>query len=64
MCGRRNDPTEVECQDCGWKGQRKDMVHDYAQIDEEEVEPIDECPECGSEDVIDIDLRQDFKSDE
>jgi len=50
--GRHDDPTPVKCNRCGWHGQIKDMIHDYRDDGSgEDVEAVDECPECGTDDV-------------
>ena len=62
---RRTDPTPVKCEDCGWQGLAKDAVHTYRGIGifftpdgyDEDVEPVDECPECGSENLIPIEME-------
>jgi len=59
--GRREDPTPILCARCGWKGRVKDSVHTYhgfvVGVDgdgnvEEDVEAVDECPGCGSDQLI------------
>jgi hypothetical protein len=48
---RQTDPTPVVCERCGWKGQQKDAIHTYQDDGTgEDVEPCDECPECGATD--------------
>jgi len=43
----------VECEDCGWRGQVKECVHTYRGITStEDVEAVDECPKCGSKNLI------------
>jgi len=49
---RRDDPTPVKCNRCGWTGMIKDMAHTYRDDGSgEDVEPVDECPECGTDDI-------------
>jgi len=54
--GRHNDPTMVECEDCGWKGQVKDCIHTYQGFQvspvDSDIEPTDECPKCGSRNLV------------
>jgi len=47
--GRHTDPDPVLCPLCLWGGARRWLVHTYAMCSEEDVEPIDECPRCGTE---------------
>ena len=63
---RHDDPTPIKCEDCGWQGLAKDAVHTYrgtgVQITmngqyDEDVEPVDECPECGNENLIPIEME-------
>ena len=50
---RNDDTTPVICNRCGWKGQIKDMVHTYQDDGTgEDVEAVDECPTCGTDDVV------------
>ena len=59
---RNEDPAWVECEDCHWIGQVKDCVHTYREDGTTmpdgsptgEVEPVDECPECGSQNLLQI----------
>jgi len=53
--GRHDDPRLVRCESCGWRGQLKDCVHGYAPVPPDDVEPMDYCPECGSDQIIDDD---------
>ena len=46
--GRHTDPWPVKCEECGHVGQRRSMVHGYT-FHDDEAEPQDECPKCGSE---------------
>jgi len=59
---RYDDTTPVYCEDCGWKGQVRDCVHTYRGIPGTggDVEPVDECPKCGSENLIDIESELAF----
>jgi len=59
--GRHEDPTPIKCEECGWEGQAKDAIHTYTGTGvyitdsgqpDEDVEPVDECPECGSENLV------------
>lgn len=49
MGGRRIDWTPVVCEECGWRGPLRWTWHTYHGCDEEDVEPVDECPGCGME---------------
>lgn len=46
---RTTDWTPIICERCLWAGPRRWAVHTYAQIGEDDVCPIDECPRCGAE---------------
>ncbi len=48
LAGRREDPTPLICE-CGWVGMRRQAVHGYAACGNDEVEPMDYCPECECE---------------
>jgi len=55
--GRREDTTPVVCERCGWKGTVKDSVHTYHDDGTgEDVEPTDECPNCGSDNLTETEL--------
>ena len=56
VLSRYTDEGLVQCDDCGWRGMVKDCVHTYRGIagSEGDVEPVDECPECGSDQLIEI----------
>ena len=48
--GRRTDPREAWCSHCAWMGPAMDAEHGYRPTAEPgDVEPVDTCPECGSE---------------
>ena len=50
-----HDVTAVRCNRCGWTGKVKDLVHGYYPVDDDgDVEPVDECPACGSDDWDEI----------
>lgn len=57
MESRHTDLSPVRCLDCGWEGKAYECVHTYRSDGSSnpdgsptgEVEPVDECPECGSE---------------
>lgn len=56
MESRYTDETPVQCQDCGWQGMVLECAHTYTgMFGTREVEPIDKCPECNSENLIKID---------
>jgi rRNA maturation endonuclease Nob1 len=60
MESRNTDTTIVECEDCGWRGMAKDCYHTYRGYghgESADVEPIDECPKCGSWNLIDPDME-------
>jgi uncharacterized Zn finger protein len=46
--GRREDPSPIECRQCGWTGRVMDAVHTYQPDGMDDVEPVDNCPQCGS----------------
>ncbi len=51
---RYEDKTLVECDECHWRGTIADCIHTYRNyIDESE--PVDLCPKCGSDQLLDID---------
>lgn len=55
MSSRYDDPTPVQCSKCGWKGKIKDMFHTYRDDGSgEDVEAVDECPVCGTDDVEEL----------
>ena len=55
MESRYTDLTLVECENCGWIGQVKDTIHTYEIVSPgQEVAPVDECPKCGSPNLINI----------
>jgi hypothetical protein len=48
--GRRECPEPVVCEECGWAGPRRWVFHAYQDDGSgEDVEPVDECPNCGRE---------------
>lgn len=47
--GRREDTNPIICPCCLWAGMRRWAFHGYASVDGEDVEPVDECPRCGSD---------------
>lgn len=51
---RYEDPTLVECEDCGWRGTVADCIHTYEEIPGTggDVEPIDLCPKCEGKNLI------------
>ena len=49
---RTEDPCPAICVHCGWAGRWKDLVHGYKpDFTNRDVEPIDNCPDCGSENI-------------
>lgn len=54
MESRYNDHTPVQCQDCGWQGMVSECIHTYRGTPDWDVTPVDECPKCNSENLIDI----------
>lgn len=63
MESRYTDEAPVQCEDCGWQGLVSECKHHYSgyysrscQTNElmSDVEPADFCPECGSENLIEI----------
>lgn len=49
MGGRSIDWTPTRCDECGWRGPERWCFHTYHGCAEDDVEPVDECPECGSD---------------
>jgi hypothetical protein len=49
--GRHESPKAAYCEQCGWIGPYRWLVHGYAGCGNDDVEPIDECPRCGSTDM-------------
>ncbi len=47
--GRRESPEPIMCRCCLWAGMVRWTVHTYTACGEDDVEPVDECPRCGSE---------------
>lgn len=63
MESRYNDKTPVRCEACGWQGRVMDCKHGYSSSGGinppwgepvGDVEPMDYCPECGSDNLIPI----------
>lgn len=48
VLNRRTNPYPVSCE-CGWFGRRRNCSHGWFKLDDEDGEPIDRCPKCGSE---------------
>lgn len=59
---RQSDPTPVKCDSCGWKGKVQDCLHSYQGDGTTtskgeptgEVEPVDFCPKCGSDQLLNL----------
>lgn len=49
MKGRHSDPQPISCHRCTWAGPRKKAIHGYHWNGIDDMEPVDECPVCGSE---------------
>jgi hypothetical protein len=47
--GRHTDPRPVLCPLCLWGGARRWLYHTYGPCGVDDVEPVDECPRCGTE---------------
>lgn len=60
MQNRDNDTTDVECKDCGWRGKALECRHGYVNnplgIPELDVEPMDYCPKCDSDQVYPLEV--------
>ena len=58
MVSRHNDTSGVQCEDCGWEGQVCGCRHGYISVRTEifgaDVEPMDFCPVCGSDQLMPI----------
>lgn len=56
ILSRYTDDSPIKCEDCGWTGKVKDCVHSYRAIPltEGDVEGVDKCPSCGSDNLIPI----------
>lgn len=52
LWGRQSSPEPYLCEDCGWRGPLRWTVHEYERCGDEDVEPVDLCPACGSEDLV------------
>lgn len=48
LWGRREDPHPVKCENCGWRGPYRWLIHGY-QWEHTDVDLIDSCPNCGTE---------------
>ena len=46
---RQDDTTLIKCNDCDWIGMVIDCRHGYEANVSGDVEPVDYCPECGSD---------------
>ena len=56
MEGRSNDHTPVRWHDCKWEGLVMECIHTYKGVPmSTDVEPVDQCPRCGNENVYPID---------
>jgi hypothetical protein len=51
LCSRWHCRLATECKDCGWLGEVREAVHAYRDDGMGDVEPIDECPKCGGENL-------------
>lgn len=51
---RHNDPTPVRCESCGWEGRVKNCNHTYKPDGLGDMEGVDYCPLCGSDQLIPI----------
>lgn len=50
--GRHSDGDPTVCRNCGWVGRVRDSVHGYQDDGSgEDVEGVEECPRCGSEEL-------------
>ena len=49
--GRHIDWDPVHCGECGWVGPLRWAFHTYCDDHAGDVEPVDECPKCGNEDL-------------
>ena len=47
--GRHSDVDPIICPVCFWAGPIRWLVHGYGPCGEDDVEPVDECPRCGTE---------------
>lgn len=55
--GRRVDWIPMICEECGWRGPLRWCYHTYGDDGSgEDVEPVDECPHCFREDLVDYEL--------
>jgi len=53
FCSRHHCRLVIKCEDCGWQGETREAVHTYHDDGTgEDVEPVDECPVCGSENLL------------
>jgi Zn finger protein HypA/HybF involved in hydrogenase expression len=53
MESRYEDCQHIKCEDCGWTGRVSECYHGYTNpaMEHIDVEPIDMCPECGSDNL-------------
>jgi len=49
--GRHDSPKAVRCPECGWTGPLRWTIHTYADDHMGDVEPVDECPKCGHQEL-------------
>ena len=58
MNGRHDDPTAARCHRCGWVGTVAGCIHSYKAFHDNgggiEVEPVDYCPNCGSDELEEL----------
>jgi hypothetical protein len=48
------DEFEVQCNECDWQGYALDLVSKTADLDDKDFKY---CPNCGSDDIDDIDYE-------
>jgi hypothetical protein len=59
MWGRHNSPKAIFCEECGWAGPLRWMVHGYSlDCSGEDVTPEDTCPKCGYPDGMPLLVRR------
>lgn len=68
MDNRFQDKTLIQCLDCGWHGKQMDARHGYVHDRWDEVDPMDFCPQCGGDQLYDIQtlsdqMQNDFKAE-
>ena len=56
--GRHDSPKAMWCERCGWVGPLRWAIHTYAGCGDDDVEPVDECPRCGSESLNPVLMRR------